>query len=86
MTTGGGCRGLGLHPGQRLRDPSFKEVADYYARLLAWYTQGGFTDELAPGARELRAGRLGRIEVVGDQVMLGAPFVFDRGNIDRFDF
>src|SRR5213080_4470025 len=28
------------------RDPSFKEVADYYARLLAWYTQGGFTDEL----------------------------------------
>jgi glycosyl hydrolase family 39 (putative alpha-L-iduronidase) len=28
------------------RDPSFKEIADYYARLLAWYTQGGFTDEL----------------------------------------
>ena len=28
------------------RDPSFKEVADYYARLLSWYTQGGFTDEL----------------------------------------
>lgn len=23
-----------------------KEVADYYARLLAWYTRGGFTDEL----------------------------------------
>lgn len=22
-----------------------KEVADYYARLLAWYTKGGFTDE-----------------------------------------
>jgi hypothetical protein len=31
--------------GTDLRDPSFKEVADYYARLLAWYTQGGFTDE-----------------------------------------
>jgi hypothetical protein len=28
------------------RDPTFKEIADYYARLLAWYTQGGFTDEL----------------------------------------
>jgi len=27
-------------------DPSFKQIADYYARLLAWYTQGGFTDEL----------------------------------------
>lgn len=31
--------------GTALRDPSMKEVADYYARLLAWYTQGGFTDE-----------------------------------------
>jgi Glycosyl hydrolases family 39 len=31
--------------GNELRDPSMREVADYYARLLAWYTQGGFTDE-----------------------------------------
>lgn len=27
-------------------DPSFKQVADYYARLASWYTLGGFTDEL----------------------------------------
>ena len=32
------------------------------------------------------AGRLGEIEVSGDQVMLGAPFVFTAQNIDRFDF
>lgn len=32
--------------GTKLRDPTFKEVADYYARLLSWYTNGGFTDEL----------------------------------------
>jgi hypothetical protein len=32
--------------GAEPRDPSFKEVADYYARLLSWYTTGGFTDEL----------------------------------------
>ena len=32
--------------GTQLRDPSGKEVADYYARILAWYTAGGFTDEL----------------------------------------
>ena len=32
--------------GTELRDPSCKEAADYFARLLAWYTQGGFTDEL----------------------------------------
>ncbi len=31
--------------GTALRDPSMKEVADYYARLVGWYTQGGFTDE-----------------------------------------
>lgn len=31
--------------GTELRDPSMKEVADYYGRLVSWYTQGGFTDE-----------------------------------------
>ena len=31
--------------GMELRDPSMKQVADYYARLVSWYTQGGFTDE-----------------------------------------
>ena len=31
--------------GTELRDPAMNEVADYYARLLAWYTKGGFTDE-----------------------------------------
>jgi len=32
--------------GTELRDLSMKEVSDYYARLVSWYTQGGFTDEL----------------------------------------
>jgi hypothetical protein len=32
--------------GTELRDPSGQEVANYYARLQAWYTKGGFTDEL----------------------------------------
>ena len=31
--------------GTDLRDPSMKEISGYFARLLAWYTQGGFTDE-----------------------------------------
>lgn len=31
--------------GTELRDPSMHEVAQYYARLLGWYTQGGFRDE-----------------------------------------
>jgi rhamnose transport system permease protein len=51
----------------------------YAARALA-------AGELAPGARTLAAGKLGAIEVSGDQVRLGAPFVFTAENIDRFDF
>jgi len=32
--------------GTELRDPTLKEAADYQARLVGWYTQGGFNDEL----------------------------------------
>lgn len=32
--------------GTQLRDPSMRELGDYYARLVGWYTRGGFTDEL----------------------------------------
>jgi len=31
--------------GTEFRDPSGKEIADYYARVASWYTRGGFTDE-----------------------------------------
>ncbi|HUS04753.1 MAG TPA: substrate-binding domain-containing protein, partial [Bryobacteraceae bacterium] len=44
--------------------------------------QGG----LRQGSTELNAGRLGRIRVEGDNVMLGLPFVFTKENIDRFNF
>lgn len=32
--------------GTELRDPSGKELGDYYGRLVSWYVNGGFTDEL----------------------------------------
>lgn len=32
--------------GTELRDPSMRELGNYYARLVSWYTRGGFTDEL----------------------------------------
>ncbi|MFI5715040.1 hypothetical protein [Nocardia sp. NPDC051750] len=32
--------------GTELRDPTFREVADYFYRLASWYIAGGFTDEL----------------------------------------
>ncbi len=44
------------------------------------------TGALKPGDNKLDAGRLGKIEVVGDEVRLGAPFIFNKENIDRFNF
>lgn len=44
------------------------------------------TGELKRGATQLQAGRLGTIKVEGDSVMLGAPFIFNKDNIDNFDF
>ncbi len=41
---------------------------------------------LKRGEKTLQAGRLGPVEVRGDQVLLGAPFIFNKDNIDRFDF
>ena len=31
--------------GTMLRDPTGKEMGDYYERLVSWYVNGGFTDE-----------------------------------------
>lgn len=44
------------------------------------------TGALKRGDDSLDAGRLGKIEVVGDEVRLGAPFIFNSSNIDQFDF
>lgn len=35
----------GYEQGTQLRKHSLKKVADYYARLVSWYTKGGFRDE-----------------------------------------
>jgi rhamnose transport system permease protein len=44
------------------------------------------TGQLKPGYKELIVGRIGKIEVVDDEVRLGAPFIFNKSNIDRFNF
>lgn len=41
---------------------------------------------LAPGDTTLETKALGTIEVQGDQILLGKPFVFTPENIDQFDF
>ena len=42
--------------------------------------------ELKRGDSEINAGRLGKIAVVDDEVRLGAPFIFNKENIDKFNF
>jgi ABC-type sugar transport system substrate-binding protein len=43
--------------------------------------------KLAPGGTELNGGRLGTLQVVnGSEILLGAPFVFNKDNINDFDF
>ena len=38
------------------------------------------------GASSIEAGRLGRIEVRGSEIVLGAPLLMNKANIDRYDF
>jgi rhamnose transport system permease protein len=38
------------------------------------------------GAATFDAGRVGKVEVKGTDIVLGKPFVFTKANIDRFDF
>jgi len=38
------------------------------------------------GDTKITAGRLKEIEVVGDEVRLGKPFIFNKDNVDNFDF
>ncbi|MDQ6759517.1 MAG: substrate-binding domain-containing protein, partial [Acidobacteriota bacterium] len=59
------------------RDLGFLTV--YAAEALA-------TGKLKVGDTTLSAGRLGHIQVRGNEVMLGAPFVFNKSNIHQFNF
>lgn len=52
--------------GLELRDPSGKEVANYFARLLSWYTKGGFTDELGKYHKSGHYYKIGNWEVLNE--------------------
>jgi len=42
--------------------------------------------ELKPGVTNFKGGRLGQLEVKGDNVLLGKPFIFNKDNIEQFNF
>ena len=39
-----------------------------------------------PGAPSIQAGRLGTITIAGSEIILGAPLLMNKGNIDKYDF
>lgn len=41
---------------------------------------------LKKGDKQIQAGKLKNIEIVDDEVRLGKPFVFNKENVDNFDF
>ena len=43
-------------------------------------------DKLKPGDTSITAGSLGAFEIRGDNILLGKPYIFNKSNIDRFDF
>ena len=43
-------------------------------------------NKIAAGTTSFDAGRLGTIQVRGSEIVLGAPVMFTKANIDRFDF
>ena len=42
--------------------------------------------ELKPGDTSIKAGDLGTFEIKGDNILLGKPYIFNKDNINKFDF
>ncbi len=43
--------------------------------------------KLKPGDTSVEAGKLGKLNVInGSEILLGAPFIYSKDNIDKFDF
>ena len=54
---------------------------------LSVYTANALVNgKLKQGDKTIEAGKLKQIEVVEDEVRLGKPFIFNKENVDNFDF
>jgi rhamnose transport system permease protein len=44
------------------------------------------TAKLKAGDKSIKVATLGEFEIPGDNILLGKPFIFNKENIDQFDF
>jgi ABC-type sugar transport system substrate-binding protein len=52
-----------------------------------YVTRAVVDGKLKPGATEVEAGKLGKLQIVnGSEVLLGPPFIYTKDNIAGFDF
>ncbi len=54
--------------------------------LAVYAADSAVNGTLKPGDTSFTAGHLGKLEVKGDNVLLGAPFTFTKDNVDQFNF
>ncbi len=84
--------GLGLPNASRpyLEDGVLDSAVLWNTRDLGYLTlqvaHGLSRGTLKSGATTFPAGRLGSLEIRGDNVLLGVPFTFTKDNVRRFDF
>lgn len=55
-----------------------------YATVYAAYLLAN--KKIAAGATSIQAGRLGTLQIQGSQIILGAPLIINKANIDSLDF
>jgi rhamnose transport system permease protein len=84
--------GLGLpNDNKRYVHDGFTDTVILWNTMDLGYLTVYAADELVKGtlkpeATQMKPGRLGPIEIKGDNILLGQPFKFTKENIDKFDF
>jgi ABC-type sugar transport system substrate-binding protein len=54
--------------------------------LAVYAAAGAAKGELTAGMTSFKAGHLGEVTITGREIILGDPMIFDKNNVDNFDF